>query len=100
MLINPYKIPLVVKITNGKETHEILLPEKKKVEIMSGYRLHPQSKHDHPDLVDTSPAPVPVETVQASPVETPAEAPAVNTSAPEDNAAPAAPSKSANTKKA
>lgn len=55
MLINPSNIPLVVKITNGIDIQETLLPAKKKCEILAGYTLHPDSKQQFPQIVDTNP---------------------------------------------
>lgn len=52
MIVNPSNIPLVVKITDGKETHEVMIPARKKVNVSDGYYLHAESKNMFPQLVD------------------------------------------------
>lgn len=53
MLVNPYPIPLVVTITNGTNTTDIMIPAKGRTSISVGYRLSKKDKQKYPKLIDT-----------------------------------------------
>ena len=57
MLLNPYDIPLVVAITNGVSTHDILIPAKGRTGIAVGFNLSRGDKAKYPKLVDTEDKP-------------------------------------------